>query len=60
MKNLTQEADKSTNAAKWHGKNAQWKYFSKIEKDIFNSLSIVDPMADISNGTLKDDTGQFF
>jgi len=41
-------------------KNAQWKYFSKIEKDIFNSSSIVDPMADISHGTLKDDTGQLF
>jgi len=60
MKNLTQEADKSRNTGKWHRKNAQWKYFSKIEKDIFNSLSIVDPMADISHGTLKDDTGQFF
>jgi len=38
----------------------QWKYFSKIEKDIVNPPSIVDQRADISHGTPKDDTGKFF
>ena len=43
----------------------QWKYFSKIdsimsEKHVVNPASIIDTMADISNGTRKGDTGKVF
>ena len=63
MKNLRQkyemETDKSRNSGNRTEKR-KWKYFSKIEQDIVNPPSMVDPMAEISHGTLKDDTGNFF
>ena len=68
MKKLRQkynmEKDKSRKSGNGTAKK-QWKYFSKIdsilsEKHIVNPPSIVDTMADMSNGPLKDDTGKFF
>ena len=58
------EKDKSRKSGNGTAKK-QWKYFSKIdsilsEKHIVNPPSIVDTMADMSNGPLKDDTGKFF
>ena len=54
------EKDKSVNGTA----KKQWKYFSKLdsimsEKHIVSPPSIVDVMADTSQGNLKD-TGKFF
>ena len=57
------EKDKSRKSGNGTAKK-QWKYFSKIdsimsEKHIVSPPSIVDVMADTSQGNLKD-TGKFF
>ena len=67
MKKLRQmyktEKDKSRKSGNGTAKK-QWKYFSKIdsimsEKQIVSPPSIIDIMADTSQGNLKD-TGKFF